>query len=82
MTITDGTRTVNIQMMDLAVSSLDWSLDFFCAGSLPYNDETDTYTVPDVSYCIGQAEDWKNCVGDFSDDRQTDKRLVLIEDRR
>lgn len=33
----------------------DWSIDYFNAGSLPYNEATDTYTVDDVAYCIDMA---------------------------
>lgn len=62
MKITDGNKTVNIKMHifdTFAGLSPDWSLDFFDAGMLPYNDDTDTYSVPDVDYCIDQANDWK-----------------------
>jgi hypothetical protein len=54
MRITDGKRTVNIEMKRWNGSGFDpdFSLDFFEAGGLPYNEETDTYTVKDVDYCI------------------------------
>ena len=72
MKITDGKKTVDITMHmwdDFAGLSPDWSADFFMAGSLPYDEETDTYTVEDVDYCIDQANDWK---------AESDKNIVLI----
>ena len=33
----------------------DWSNDYFTAGALPYNEDTDTYTVDNVDYCIDAA---------------------------
>ena len=36
-------------------------------GGLPYDAETDTYTVDDVEYLVEQAEDWRNGVGDYQD---------------
>lgn len=44
-----------MQEWDGSQYGLDWSLDFFEAGNLEYNEETDTYTVEDVVYCIEQA---------------------------
>lgn len=35
--------------------TLIWSADYFDAGSLPYDEETDTFTVEDVDYCIETA---------------------------
>lgn len=63
MKITDGVKTVSIKMHvsdAFAGLSPDWSLDFFEAGSLHYDEETDTYSVPDVEYCIDQAKDWES----------------------
>ena len=63
MKITDGKKTVNIRMQQFDIFagfSPDWSLDFFDAGSLPYDEETETYFVQDVDYCIDQAEDWES----------------------
>lgn len=69
MTITDGKRTVSITMQVWTGSQYtpDFSLDFFEAGGLPHDEENDCYRVPDVDYCVNQAEDWKNGTGDFYD---------------
>jgi hypothetical protein len=68
--LTDGKKTVEIEMTiwDGCNYSPDWSGDFFEVGGLPYDEETDTYTVHDVDCCIEQAEDWRQCRGDFADD--------------
>lgn len=69
-----------------AIIPPDWSQDFFEAGGLPYDDETNTYTVPDVEYCIEQAEDWRLCRGDFADDAECydvingHERCVFVND--
>lgn len=57
MKITDTTKTVEIRIQKWNGSGYDpdWSTDYFCAGSLPYDEETDTYTVADVDYCIEMA---------------------------
>lgn len=69
MKMTDGKRTIEIRMMVWNGSGWgpDWSNDFFDAGLLPYDDETETHTVQDVGYCIEAAEEWAaedddNCV--------------------
>lgn len=68
MKITDGSRTVEIRIQRWNGSGYDpdWSVDFFEAGSLPYDEETDTYTVEDVDYCINMA--------------QTEARMITNED--
>ena len=57
MKITDGKKTVNIEIKRWNGNGYDpdWSIDYFCAGSLPYDEETDIYTVTDVDYCIEMA---------------------------
>ena len=57
MKITDGKKTVEIKIQRWNGSGYDpdWSTDYFGAGKLPYNEETDTYTVDDVDYCIDMA---------------------------
>lgn len=63
MKITDGSRTVEITMRQWdrydGGYGTDWSTDFFEAGHLEYDEETDCYTVPDVDYCIEQAKYWE-----------------------
>lgn len=62
MKITDGKRTVEIRMMIWQETgfSPDWSNDYFGAGQLPYDDETEAYTVQDVEYCIDAAREWES----------------------
>lgn len=57
MKITDGKKTVEIEIKRWNGSGYDpdLSIDYFAAGSLPYDEETETYTVPDVDYCIDIA---------------------------
>lgn len=57
MKLTDGKRTVEITIRRWNGSGYDpdWSMDYFCAGSLPYNEEKDAYIVDDVQYCIDMA---------------------------
>ena len=58
MKITDGRKTVEIEIKRWNGSGYDpdWSADYFCAGSLPHDEEADTYRVDDVDYCIFMAE--------------------------
>jgi hypothetical protein len=80
--LTDGNITAEIVMNNWDGNGWtpDWSLDFFGAGGLEYNDETDTYKVEDVEYCIEQARDWQNAIGDFleDDDIDTSDRNVEV----
>lgn len=82
MKITDGKKTVEITMHTWEHGSMspDWSIDFFEAGGLAYNCETNTYTVKDVDYCIAQAEDWGEQRGDYYDNDipGPEKRYVFI----
>lgn len=82
MKLTDGKKTVEIRLQTWTGSEYtpDWSLDFFEAGGLPYNDETDTYTVPDVDYCIEQAEDWQHSRGDYADDEPNEGNMVFVDE--
>lgn len=60
MKITDVKKTVEIKIQRWNGSGWDpdWSADYFVAGSLPYSEETDTYTVEDVDYCIDMANSY------------------------
>ncbi len=82
MKITDGKKTVNIRMMVWEGSgySPDWSQDFFEAGSLPYNEDTDTYTVDDVDYCIEQAMEWKETNEGFMGEIKTEDNCVWVDE--
>ena len=69
MKIYDGKKLVEIKMMTWKQAyTPDWSIDFFDAGSLEYDEKLDAYRVKDVDYCIDQANDWADGVGDFSED--------------
>lgn len=73
MKITDGKKTVSIKMHEYDIYaglSPDWSLDFFEAGSLPYDEQTEVYSVPDIEYCIDQANEWKS---------ESEKHIVFVE---
>jgi hypothetical protein len=69
MKLTDGKRTVEIKMMTWERNHYTWdfSSDFFVAGNLPYDAESEAYIVKDVDYCIEQATDWQNYEGDHYD---------------
>lgn len=81
MKITDGKKIAEITMQEWDGSQwgLDWSLDFFEAGKLPYNEETDTYTVENVDYCIEQAVDWKYNRGDCAEEWCVDPEDRLVK---
>ena len=82
MKITDGKKTVEIRMMVLDGNgySPDWSLDFFDAGGLPYDDEKDVYTVDDVDYCIEQAMEWKETNEGFMGEIKTEDNCVWVDE--
>ena len=54
MRLTDGKRIVEINLYEKS-SMVDGAQDYFCAGNLQYDEETDTYKVDDIDYCIGYA---------------------------
>lgn len=68
----DGTKTAEITMRfwnsNTNRYTPDWSNDFFAIGGLEYDDEHEAYKVDDVEYCVEQARDWGNMVGDFAGD--------------
>ena len=67
MRLTDGIKTVEIKMVTWENSgySPDWAADFFEAGRLPYDADTDTHEVDDVDDCIKEARDWEAGRGDY-----------------
>lgn len=81
MKLTDGKKTIEIRMMvwEGGCYTTDWSLDFFEAGGLPYDAETDAYRVDDVDYCIEQAEDWAAGRGDYQSDTPIDNNAVFVD---
>ena len=82
MKITDGKKTVEIRMMVWNGTGYDpdRSADFFSAGSLLFDPITEAYVVPDVDYCISQAEDWKNSTGDFFEAPRNENNTVIIDE--
>lgn len=83
MKITDGTKTVEIRIQRWNGSGYDpdWSIDFYEAGSLPYDEETDTYTVDDVDYCIDMANHEARLItNDDGDDVIDEDMIVFVEE--
>ena len=80
--LTDGKITAEITMNTWHGNGYtpDWSHDFFAVGGMEYDEETDAYKVEDVEYCIEQAHDWQNAIGDFleEDDVDTSDRNVEV----
>ena len=77
--MTDGKKTIEIELKKWNGSGYDpdFSLDFFDAGFLPYDFETNTHTVKDVDYCIEMAKEAIEN-GDFND--AFDENGDLIEE--
>lgn len=83
MKITDGTKTVEIRIQKWNGSGYgpDWSADFFEAGCLPYDEETDTYTVEDVDYCIDMAQtEARMTVNEDGEDVVDEDMMVFVEE--
>lgn len=68
MKLYDGNKMVEIKMVTYDNTTQNMSPcfaeDFFSAGNLTMR-EDGAYIVDDVDYCVEQANDWKNCDGDF-----------------
>lgn len=58
----------------------DWSADFFEVGALKHIDgpDPDAYIVDDVDYCIEQANDMVDGVGDFAADGPQPNQFVDV----
>ena len=83
MKLYDRKKMINIEMNNWTGNGYtpDWSIDFFEAGGLQYDELMDVYMVEDVDYCIEQAMDWKNADGDFYvPDADTSDRNVDVEE--
>ena len=81
MKLTDGKKTVKITMhvWNEPNMSPDFSNDFFEAGGLDRGEEAGAYIVPDTDYCIEQAENWRDQIGDFCGDNSGEERYVFTE---
>ena len=81
--LTDGKKTVEITMQTWTGDGYtpDWSYDFFEVGALKRDEDAEAYIVRDVDYCVEMAMDWKNGVGDFYNELDTDvdDRTVDVE---
>lgn len=68
--IKDDKKTIGIKMRTWngETYSPDISADFFggCAGT-GYDPEDGCLVVKDVDYCIEQANDWQDMVGDYAE---------------
>ena len=75
---------ITMKMWDYCEWSPDFSNDFFNAGTLPTETDDDgdiCYIVPDVLYCIEQAQDWENNRGDYADDEEDpNNKAVTVRD--
>lgn len=60
MKLTDGTKTISIQMLMLTDAGFtpDYAPDFFEAGNLGYDDDQSAYIVGDVGAFASEAKDW------------------------
>lgn len=70
-----------VDVVMIGKNGIDWSADFFNAGSLERNEELDAYEVENVDTCIEAAFDWEDGVGDY-ETRDTDPREVTVEEIR
>lgn len=78
MRLYDGYRLVDIKL--IGMNEVDWSNDFYNAGTLFYHEELDAYEVDDIDYCIEQAKDWENGKGYFQDDDYHEEYRTEIEE--
>lgn len=83
MKLTDGKKTVEIELQEWNEENgcygIDFSNEFYNAGSLAYDDELDAYIVSDVDYCIDYAMDWKKSIGDFNGEEYNENRTVFVD---
>ena len=83
MRLFDNTKMVEIRIQKWNGNGYDpdWSQDFFEAAGLEFDEEKNAYRVDDVDYCIEQANDMKNHVGDFYDGEDPDEDMeIFIEE--
>lgn len=76
-------KMAEIRMTGL--NGIDWETNFYNATALPYDEESDTYTVNDISYLLEQARDYCRHDGDFADLApiydEEDATAVYVDDR-
>lgn len=88
MKITDGYKTVDITMKVWDKQNNEWKFagenlanDFFEVAALPMSNEG-TYIVKDVDYCVEEANDWAECLGNhYDEERDDEERSLTVEDK-
>ena len=82
--LTDGARIVEITMKvwdkDKGSYGPDISGEFYDVGGLNRDEKTGAYIVLDVEYCIEQANDWRDSIGDFYYDEPNDGNTVFVKE--
>lgn len=61
MKLTDGKNVIEISMNKWEGNgySPDWADEFFECADAKYNEEMDAYNVPDLQYCLDEAQSWE-----------------------
>lgn len=80
MKLTDGKRTVEIEMLTWDNNKGQYVYDDYAPYFFGGVDGEYAMRVEDVDYCIGQAEDWEKCRWDFVDDElaEGEERVVRV----
>jgi hypothetical protein len=86
MKLTDGTHTVEIEMLTWDDDKKQYIGDDYApyffddAGFFRDADDEPVWSVEDVNYCIEQAKDWEKCRGDFWDNEvaEGEERVVRV----
>lgn len=77
----DGNRVAEVELYEYTKEvgfSLDFSIDFYEARLLEYDDDNDYYIVDDIDCVIEQACDLKNGNGDYATPYKDENREVVI----
>ena len=80
MKLTDGKRTVEIEMLTWDDNKKQYVGDDYAPYFFDGVDGEGAWKVEDVDYCIEQAEDWEKCRWDFADDElaEGEERVVRV----
>lgn len=73
MKLTDGKRTIGIEMIGL--NGIDWTADFYNAGTLEQVE--DAFKVDDVQEAVSAAVDYCNHQGDYDEITDTETKLYV-----
>lgn len=79
--LTDGKRVVEISMMTWTGFGWSpcWAADFFVVGTLEENEDLEAFEVQDLDYCLNEAQDWENGIGDYDTPEDISKRCVIFD---